>query len=81
LQDDSNAKRQEEMNKLQRTLIGEVREYAKAQNYDVVIADGVIYHTPTVDITGAILTALNSRAPKAPAPAGATAPAKPAAKP
>ena len=62
------------MNKLQRTLIGEVREYAKAQNYDVVIADGVIYHTATVDITGAILTALNSRAPKAAAPAGATAP-------
>ena len=82
LQDDSNAKRQEEMNKLQRTLIGEVREYAKAQNFDLVIADGVIYHTPTVDITPAILTALNSRAPKpAAAPAGATAPAKPPAKP
>ncbi len=32
LQDDSNVKRQEEMNKLQRSLIGEVREYAKAQN-------------------------------------------------
>jgi outer membrane protein len=82
LQDDSNAKRQEEMNKLQRTLIGEVREYAKAQNYDVVIADGVIYHTATVDITPAVLQALNSRAPRpAAAPAGATAPAKPAAKP
>jgi outer membrane protein len=82
LQDDSNAKRQEEMNKLQRTLIGEVREYAKAQNFDIVIADGVIYHTATVDITPAILSALNSRAPKPAAPAtGATAPAKPPAKP
>jgi outer membrane protein len=81
LQDDSNAKRQEEMNKLQRTLIGEVREYAKAQNFDIVIADGVIYHTPTVDITTQVLTALNSRAPKAAAPAGATTPAKPPAKP
>jgi len=30
-QDDSNAKRNDEMNKLQRSLIGEVREYAKAQ--------------------------------------------------
>ena len=46
LQDDSNAKRQEEMNKLQRSLIGEVRDYAKAQNYDIVIAEGVIYATP-----------------------------------
>jgi outer membrane protein len=82
LQDDSNAKRQEEMNKLQRTLIGEVREYAKAQNFDIVIADGVIYHTATVDITPAVLSSLNSRAPKpAGAPAAAPAPAKPPAKP
>ena len=41
LQDDSNAKRQEEMNKLQRLLFGEVRDYAKAQNFDIVIAEGV----------------------------------------
>jgi outer membrane protein len=82
LQDDSNAKRQEEINKLQRTLIGEVREYGKAQGFDIVIAEGVIYHTATVDITPAVLTALNSRAPKpAGAPTGATAPAKPPAKP
>jgi outer membrane protein len=82
LQDDSNAKRQEEMNKLQRLLFGEVREYAKAQNYDIVIAEGVLYATPTVDITSAVLASLQARAPK-PA-AGATpapAPAKPPAKP
>ncbi len=59
-----------------------MRDYAKAQNFDIVIAEGVIYHTATVDITPAVLTALNSRAPKpAAAPAGATAPAKPPAKP
>jgi outer membrane protein len=85
-QDDSNTRRNEEMNKLQRSLVGEVREYAKAQNFDVVIAEGVIYATPTVDITPAILQALQSRAPKpAAAPAtpatGAPAPAKPPAKP
>jgi outer membrane protein len=76
LQDDSNAKRQEEMNKLQRTLIGEVREYAKAQNFDLVIAEGVIYSTPSIDITTAVLQALNARAPKP-----AAAPAAPAPKP
>jgi len=89
LQDDSNAKRQEEMNKLQRSLIGEVREYAKSQNFDIVLADGVIYATPTVDITAQVLQALQARAPKAPAaapatgtpPAGAPAPAKPPSKP
>lgn len=64
LQDDSNAKRQEEMNKLQRTLISEVRDYAKAQNFDVVLADGVIYHTPTIDITSQVLQALQARTPK-----------------
>ena len=78
LQDDSNAKRQEEMNKLQRLLFGEVREYAKAQGYDIVIAEGVLYATPTIDITTAVLNALKAK------PAGAAAPAaapKPPAKP
>jgi len=69
LQDDSNAKRQEEMNKLQRLLFGEVREYAKAQSFDIVIAEGVLYATPTVDITAAVLAKLQA------------APAKPPAKP
>ena len=84
LQDDSNAKRQEEMNKLQRSLITEVREYAKSQNFDIVLADGVIYATPAVDITAQVLQALQAHAPKAPAAAPATsapAPAKPPAKP
>ena len=82
LQDDSNAKRQEEMNKLQRSLITEVRDYAKAQNFDIVIAEGVIYATPTVDITTQVLQALNARAAKpGAAPAtGATTPPKPPAK-
>ena len=85
-QDDSNTRRNEEMNKLQRSLVGEVRDYAKAQNFDIVIAEGVIYSTPTVDITAAMLQTLQSRAPKpAAAPAtpttGSPAPAKPPAKP
>jgi len=78
LQDDSNAKRQEEMNRLQRSLITEITEYAKSQNYDIVIAEGVIYATPTVDITTQVLQALQARAARAPA---APAPAKPPAKP
>ncbi|HPF25309.1 MAG TPA: OmpH family outer membrane protein [Steroidobacteraceae bacterium] len=79
-QDDFNARRQEEMTRLQRTLIEEVRTYAKAQNYDVVIAEGVIYATPAVDITPAILTALQAR-PARPTAATAPAAAKPPAKP
>jgi outer membrane protein len=82
LQDDSNAKRNDEVGKLQRSLMTEVRDYAKAQNYDIVIAEGVIYATPAVDITPQVLQALQARAPKPASPAGgAPAPAKPAAKP
>jgi outer membrane protein len=80
VQDDFNARRNEEMSRLQRMLIEEVRTYAKAQSYDLVIADGVIYATPTIDMTPAILTALQSHnvAPAAARPANPQpAPAKP----
>jgi len=44
IQDDFNARRNEEMSKLQRTLIDEVRNFARIQNFDLVLtADGVIY--------------------------------------
>jgi outer membrane protein len=83
LQDDFNARKNEEMSRLQRTLIEEVRAYAKAQGFDIVFADGVIYSTPSFDITPAILTALQARparpgaAPPAPASGSPTAPSKP----
>ena len=86
VQDDFNARRNEEMSRLQKTLIEQVRIYAKAQNFDLVIADGVIYTTPSIDITPAILAQLQSSgvklapaAPKAPAGLG-PAPAKPPGK-
>jgi outer membrane protein len=75
VQDDFNARRNEETSRLQRVLIEEVRTYAKAQNYDLVIAENVIYATPTVDITPAILSALQARAPKATSSPASTAPA------
>jgi outer membrane protein len=87
VQDDFNARRNEEMSRLQKTLIEQVRIYAKAQNFDLVIADGVIYTTPTIDITPAILAQLQANPgiaasrPKAAAPAAsAPAPAKPPGK-
>ena len=63
------------MSKLQRTLIEEVRGYAKTQNFDLVITDGVIYATPTIDITGGVLQLLQSRGPAVPAAARPAAPA------
>ena len=80
LQDDFTARRNEEMSRLQRSLIEEVRTYAKAQNFDLVIADGVIYSVPTLDITPAILSAMQAKAPKPAAGAAAPKPATPPAK-
>jgi len=80
VQDDFNARRNEEMSRLQRVLLEEVGVYAKAQGFDLVLAEGVIYATSSLDITSSILTALQSRRAGA-APAAAPAAPKPATKP
>ena len=67
--DDFNARRNEEMGKLQRTLIEEVRTYSKAQNFDLVVTDGVIYATTALDITPAVIAGMQSKATAAPKPA------------
>jgi outer membrane protein len=78
VQDDFNARRNEEMSRLQKVLIEEVQVYAKAQTFDLVLADGVIYFANALDITPAILSALQTRPARASAPAAK--PAAPAAK-
>jgi outer membrane protein len=72
LQDDANARRNEELSRLQRVLVDEVTKYAKAQNYDLVLAEGVIYATTAIDITPAILTRLEQEGVKS----GTGAPSK-----
>lgn len=62
LQDDFNARRNEELSRLQRILVDQVRDYAKAQNFDLVLADGVIYAVNALDITPAILSRLQAAA-------------------
>jgi outer membrane protein len=76
-QDDLNARRNEELSRLQKTLVDEVRTYAKAQSYDLVLAEGVIYWTSAIDITPQILAQMQAHAPKT----GASAPTAPAATP
>ena len=66
IQDDVNTRRNELMSQLQRTLLQVVQNYARAQKYDLVLADGVIYSDSTLDITPAILSALKSQAGRAP---------------
>jgi outer membrane protein len=82
LQDDVTARRNEEMSRLQRTLVEEVRSYAKAQNFDVVVSsETVLYATTNYDITPGVLAALQAHAGAAPAAAKPATPAAAPAKP
>lgn len=64
--EDLNARRNEELGKLQRDVLQRVQAYASAQKYDLVLADA-IYVSGAVDITQAVITALQGSPP----PAGA----------
>lgn len=70
-QDRLQERQNEEMGKLQRTVLEEVQKYARANNYDLILADGVLYATQALDITAPVLQALQGRAPAA---SGATTP-------
>jgi outer membrane protein len=69
--EDLNIRRNEEVGKLQREVLQRVQDYARAQQYDLVIADA-IYVSTAVDITEKVLTALR---PGGAAPAPAAPPA------
>lgn len=73
-QEDLNTRQNEELSRLQGALVEEVQTYAQAQKFDLVLAEGVIYAAPTLDITSVVLAALQARGMK---PAAAV-PAKPA---
>jgi outer membrane protein len=85
--EDLNLRRNEELGKLQRSLLQEVQTFARAANYDLVVGDGVLYVNESMDITAQVLSALQSRykatggvVPKATTPPPAK-PATPPAKP
>jgi outer membrane protein len=82
-QDDFNARQNEELSKLQKTLVEEVQNYAQGQKFDLVLADGVIFASPVLDITPQVLSGLQARGVRAPASGGASsggsAPATPKA--
>lgn len=75
--EDLNLRRNEEINKLQRSLLLEVQAYARSANYSLVVGDGVLYADESIDITAQVLNALQARAKSS----GSTpTPAKPAPK-
>jgi outer membrane protein len=75
-QDDLSTRKNEEIGKVQRYLLDEIRTYSSAQGFDLVLGEGVFYSKPQLDITAQVLEVLKSKPTALP-----SAPAKPAAAP
>ncbi len=58
--EDLNLRRNEELGKLQRSLLKEVQDYAETTNYDLVVGDGVLYASSAVNITELVLRAMEA---------------------
>jgi outer membrane protein len=79
-QDDASTRRNEEIGKVQRYLVGEIQTYANAQGFDLVLGDGVFFAKAPLDITANVLAVLATKPttlPAAPAVAPAGAITKP----
>lgn len=79
--EDLNLRRNEELGKLQRSLLQEVQAFARQSNYDVVLGDGVLYVNESMDITAQVLSGLQARYKGGAAKPATTPPAKPATPP
>jgi len=53
-----NLRRNQELSKLQRRVIEVIQELAKAEAYDLVVTDGVVYAGERVDITSKVVSRL-----------------------
>ena len=58
--EDRNLRLNEELGKLQRTLLKEVNTYAQANGYDLIVGDGVIFASGRANMTDKILAMLES---------------------
>ncbi len=58
--EDFNVRRNEELGKLQRRIVEAIREIAKAQNFDLLLTDGVIYASDKIDVTNQVQQKLSS---------------------
>jgi outer membrane protein len=74
-QDDLSTRKNEELGKVQRYLLEEIRTYSTAQGFDLVLGEGVFYSKPQLDITAQVLEVLKSK------PSGSAKPAAAPAKP
>ena len=58
--EDLNLRRNEELGKLQRSLLKEVQGYAETTGFDLIVGDGVLYASSTVNITELVLRAMEA---------------------
>jgi len=58
--DDLNLRKNEELAKLQRTVYQVISEMAKSEEFDLILSDGVVFASPSVDITNKILERLQT---------------------
>ena len=58
--EDLELRQNEELGNLQRSLLKEVQDYAQAQGYDLIVGDGVLFASTTVNITEEVLRAVEA---------------------
>ncbi len=58
--EDFNARRNEELGKLQRRIVEAIREIAKDQSFDLLLTDGVIYSSEKIDMTSQVQQKLST---------------------
>ncbi len=68
LQEDLNLRRNEEVGRMQRALLQEVQAYAKANGYQLIVSEGVLFAAEGVDITPQVVAAIKSKSPAPAAP-------------
>ena len=67
LQEDLNLRRNEEVGRMQRALLQEVQAYARANGFQLILSEGVLFAAEGIDITPQIVAAIKAKAPAAPA--------------
>jgi outer membrane protein len=58
--EDLNLRQNEELGKLQRSLLQEVQTYAQTEGYDLIVGDGVLFASTAVNITTNVLQAVEA---------------------
>ena len=58
--EDIELRQNEELGKLQSTLLKAVQDYAQAQEYDLIVGDGVLFASSAVNITDEVLRAVEA---------------------